>query len=79
MFFLQFLLDDRRIRSRSRFSDCWIRMAQKHMDPTDPDPDPDRNTKGATKKNLKLQSLELFVHIPLPPCQQNDRIVSDSC
>jgi hypothetical protein len=29
MFFLLFLLDDRRIR---------IREAQKHMDPTDPDP-----------------------------------------
>ncbi len=32
MFFLLFLFDDRRIR---------IRMAQKHMDPTDPDSDPD--------------------------------------
>jgi hypothetical protein len=30
MFFLLFLLDDKRIR---------IREAQKHMDPTDPDPD----------------------------------------
>ncbi len=33
MFFLLFLLDNRRIRIR-------IREAQKHMDPTDPDPDP---------------------------------------
>jgi hypothetical protein len=48
MFFLLFLLDDRRIRSWSRIlihvSDYWIWMriqkAQKHMDPTDPDPDP---------------------------------------
>jgi hypothetical protein len=31
MFFLQFLLDDRRIR-------IWIRKAQNHMDPTDPGP-----------------------------------------
>ncbi len=31
MFFLLFLLDDRRIQ-------IWIREAQKHMDPTDPDP-----------------------------------------
>ncbi len=31
MFVLFFLLDDRRIRVR-------IREAQKHMDPTDPDP-----------------------------------------
>jgi hypothetical protein len=38
MFFLVFLLDDRRIRIR--ISDLWgrIREAQKHMDPTDPDP-----------------------------------------
>jgi hypothetical protein len=33
MFFLLFLLDDRRIRIR-------IQEAQKHMDPTDPDADP---------------------------------------
>jgi hypothetical protein len=45
MFFLLFLLDDIRIRSRIqiriRTSDSWIwmqiREAQKHMDPTDPD------------------------------------------
>ncbi len=45
MFFLLFLLDDRRIRiqirTRIRNSDQWIRMrireAQKHMDPADPD------------------------------------------
>jgi hypothetical protein len=38
MFFLLFLLDD--IRIRIRISDKWIRIreAQKHMDPTDPDP-----------------------------------------
>jgi hypothetical protein len=40
MFFLLFLLNGRRIRIR--ISDLWIRMwiqeAQKHMDPTDPDP-----------------------------------------
>jgi hypothetical protein len=34
MFFLLFLLDDRRIRSRIQ-----IREAQKNMDPTDLDPD----------------------------------------
>ncbi len=80
-FFLHFLLDDRRIRSRISISDWWIRMAKKHMDPTDPDPDtePDPQHWGCRKKNLKLQSLELFIHIPLPPCQQNARIVSDSC
>jgi hypothetical protein len=33
MFFLLFLLDDRRIWIRIR-----IRKAQKHIDPTDPDP-----------------------------------------
>ncbi len=44
MFFLLFLLDDRRIQIRSRtririFDKwIWIREAQKHMDPTDPDP-----------------------------------------
>ncbi len=40
MFFLLFLLDDLRIRIR--ISDLWIqiREAQKHMDPTDPEPDP---------------------------------------
>jgi hypothetical protein len=40
MLFLLFLLDDRRIRIH--IFDKWIRMrireAQKHMDPTDPDP-----------------------------------------
>jgi hypothetical protein len=40
MFFLLFLLDDRRIRIR--ISDLWIRIriqeAQKHVDPSDPDP-----------------------------------------
>jgi hypothetical protein len=46
MFFLLFLLDDRRIRIRIHVSDYWIRMrireALKHMDldSTDPDPDP---------------------------------------
>jgi hypothetical protein len=43
MFFLLFLLDDR--RNRIRVSDQWIRIreAQKHMGPTDqgPDSDPD--------------------------------------
>ncbi len=43
MFFLLFLLDDRRIRIC--ISDYWIRMriweAQKNMDPMDPDPDVD--------------------------------------
>jgi hypothetical protein len=41
MFFLLFLLDDRRIWIS--ISDLWIRIrvAQKHMDPTDPDFDPD--------------------------------------
>jgi hypothetical protein len=42
MFFLLFLLNDRRIRIH--ISDQWIRMrileAKKHMDHTDPDPDP---------------------------------------
>ncbi len=40
MFFLLFLLDDRRIRIRIHISDQWIRIreAQKHMDPTDQDP-----------------------------------------
>jgi hypothetical protein len=33
MFFLLFLLDDRRIRIQMRIPD-----AQKHMDPTDPNP-----------------------------------------
>jgi hypothetical protein len=35
MFFLLFLLNDRRIRIRNRISDTciWIREAQKHMDP----------------------------------------------
>ncbi len=39
-FFLLFLLDDRRIRIRIRIhtSDLWIREAQKHVDPVDPDP-----------------------------------------
>ncbi len=38
-FFLLFLLDDR-IRSRIHTSDQWIRIekAQKHTNPTDPDP-----------------------------------------
>jgi hypothetical protein len=39
---LLFLLDNRRIRSRIRISYYWIRIwiqeAQKHTDPTDPDP-----------------------------------------
>jgi hypothetical protein len=43
MFFLQSLLDDRRIRIS--ISDLWIRMrireAQKHMDPTDPEAEAD--------------------------------------
>ena len=40
MFFLLFLLDDRRIRIRIHTSDWWIRIqeAQKHVDPVDPDP-----------------------------------------
>jgi hypothetical protein len=41
MFFLQFLLDDRKIQIQNHISDQCIRMrireAQKHMDPTDPD------------------------------------------
>jgi hypothetical protein len=43
-FFLLFLLEDRRIRNRSRILSCdyriqmRIREAQKHTDPTDPDP-----------------------------------------
>jgi hypothetical protein len=45
MFFLLFLLADRRIRIPIRISDYWIRMmiweAQKQMDPMDPDPDAD--------------------------------------
>ncbi len=43
MFFLLFLLDDRRIRIRIRISDywIWIRETKKHMDPKDPDSDPD--------------------------------------
>jgi hypothetical protein len=43
VFFL-FLLDDGRIRNRIRTFDLRFRMtildAQKHRDPTDPDPDP---------------------------------------
>jgi hypothetical protein len=40
MFFLPFLLDNRRIRIWIHISDQWIRIleAQKHMDSTDPDP-----------------------------------------
>jgi hypothetical protein len=44
MFFLLFLLNDRRIRGGIliHISDQWIRIqeAQKHMDPLDSDPDP---------------------------------------
>jgi hypothetical protein len=42
-FFLLFLLNDRRIRSRIHTSDKWIRIqdVQKHVDPVDPDLDPD--------------------------------------
>ncbi len=34
------IVDDKRIRIRISISDQWIRIreAQKHMDPTDPDP-----------------------------------------
>jgi hypothetical protein len=44
MFFILFMLDERRIRIWIRISDLWIQIqiqeAQKHMAPTDPDSDP---------------------------------------
>jgi hypothetical protein len=45
MFFVLFLINDRRIRSRIRIhsSDLWIRIriqeSQKHVDPVNSDPD----------------------------------------
>jgi|688.fasta_scaffold2454835_1 hypothetical protein len=41
MFFLLFLLDDRRIRILISDKWIWIRDAQKNMDPSDPDVDMD--------------------------------------
>jgi hypothetical protein len=61
MFLLLFLLDGRRIRIR--ISDCWIREARKHMNPTDPASDQDqqhclersKTARKRKKKNLILQ------------------------
>jgi hypothetical protein len=62
MFFLLFLLEDKRIRIR-------IQEAQKHTDPTDPDPDSDPDPQlwyKVRKEATKVQSADprvVHVHI----------------
>ncbi len=58
MFFLLFLLDDRRIRIKIHIFDLWIRMrireVQKHMDPTDAYLDPQHCSKHKLK-NMRTE------------------------